>query len=72
MSFNTFPTELSRPSSVSSTYSISEKNHRTQSRPSSATYSINSNTIRSRSVSSNHRPSSSLSRKPIWNDRWQQ
>jgi hypothetical protein len=62
----------SRPTSaanVSSSFSISEKNRRTQSRPSSAAYSINSNTIRSRSVSASHRSSS---RKPIWNDRWQQ
>jgi hypothetical protein len=51
----------------SSAAPILEKNHRTQNRPTSVS---NNNMIRSRPVSANNRSSST--RKPIWNDRWQQ
>lgn len=68
----------SRPSSaamMSSTFSTSEKKSHNQSRPSSASHSMNSN-IRSRPVSaptSLHGSSrSSSARRPTWNDRWQQ
>jgi hypothetical protein len=69
----------SRPSSVammSSTFSTSEKKSNNPSRPSSALHTMNSNNIRSRPVSaptSLHGSSrSSSSRRPTWNDRWQQ
>ncbi|CAF3751098.1 unnamed protein product [Rotaria sp. Silwood1] len=58
---------------TSSTFSISERSHRPQSRPSSATNSLNNNnnnSVRSRPGSTGHRSSSA--RRPIWNDRWQQ
>ncbi|CAF3741985.1 unnamed protein product [Rotaria sordida] len=82
MSLNIYPIEShfrlpKRPSSttnLSSTFSISERSHRSQSRPSSATNSLNNNnnnnSIRSRPISASHR-SSSVQRR-IWNDRWQQ
>ena len=69
----------SRPSSaanMSSTFSTNEKKSLGQSRPSSASHLMNSNTGRSRPVSaptSLHGSSrSSSARRPIWNDRWQQ
>ncbi|CAF2957592.1 unnamed protein product [Rotaria sp. Silwood2] len=81
MGVNTYPMEPryhqpKRPSSttnISSTFSISESSHRSQSRPSSATNSLNNtnnNSVRSRPVSASHRSSSA--RKRTWNDRWQQ
>jgi len=69
----------SRPASaaiMSSTFTISEKKSTNQSRPSSASQSLNSSHVRSRPVSaptSLHGSSrSSSARRPIWNDRWQQ
>lgn len=69
------PLRLSRPPSStdnrSSTFSVSERSHRSLSRPTSATHSLNnSNSIRSRPVSASNRSSSG--RKPTWNDRLQQ
>ncbi len=68
----------SRPSSaalMSATFSTSEKKSNNQSRPSSASHTMNSNSIRSRPVSaptSLHGSSrSSSGRRPTWNDRWQ-
>ena len=69
----------SRPSSaalMSSTFSTSEKKPHQQSRPSSASHTLNSSNSRSRPVSaptSLHGSSrSSSARRPTWNDRWQQ
>jgi hypothetical protein len=70
----------SRPSSaaiLSSTFSPSEKKSNNQSRPSSASHAMNSINIRSRPVSAptslhGSSRSSSSSRRPTWNDRWQQ
>lgn len=69
---------LNRPSSAipdSGSFLISEKKSTQFNRPSSASNSVNSNSVRSRPVSapiSLHGSSrSSSSRRPIWNDRWQ-
>ncbi|CAF1017042.1 unnamed protein product [Rotaria sordida] len=69
----------SRPSSatiMSSTFSTSGKKSNNQSRPSSASHAMNSNSVRSRPASAStslHGSSrSSSARRPIWNDRWQQ
>ncbi len=71
-----FPSRPSSAAMLSSTFSTSEKKPNQQSRPSSASQPLNSNNLRSRPVSaptSLHGSSrSSSSRRPTWNDRWQQ
>ncbi|CAF3894953.1 unnamed protein product [Adineta steineri] len=70
---------LTRPSSATSMASrlpTSQKKLNTQSRPSSASHTINSNNARSRPNSAStslhgSSRSSSSARRPIWNDRWQ-
>ncbi|CAF0942451.1 unnamed protein product [Adineta steineri] len=57
------PSRLSNTSFISSTSSVSEKNHHIQSRPLSATHLSNRNSLDFFSIST---------RKPLWNDRWQQ
>ncbi|CAF0888863.1 unnamed protein product [Adineta steineri] len=64
------PSRLSNTSFISSTSSVSEKNHHIQSRPLSATNLSNRNSLDFFSMSANSHSSSA--RKPLWNDRWQQ
>ena len=70
------PTRPSSAVQMSPTYIISEKRARQSNRPTSASHSLNSNSVRSRPVSaptSLHGSSrSSSARRPVWNDRWQQ
>ncbi|CAF3350161.1 unnamed protein product [Rotaria socialis] len=76
MGLDTYSSEpRSRPTSstanIPSTFSASERSHRSLGRSPSATHSLtNSNSIRSRPVSASNR--SSLGRKPVWNDGFQQ